>query len=86
MNDIKIYAEELGAKSYKKGKPWKGYNVYVPVYSEETYIGLPYVILEKGDEVRICTDKEAMEYLSFSLRDSDEMKPNDKLTGLGENE
>ena len=86
MDEIKTLVEELGAKLYKKGKPWKGYNVYEPVYDEETYVGLPYVILEKNGEVRICTDKEAMEYLSFSLHGADEMKPNDKITGLGENE
>ena len=85
MDEIKTLVEELGAKSYKKGKSWKGYNVYVPVYEKEAYIGLPYVILEKGGKVRICTGKEALEYLSFSVG-ADEMKPNDKLTGLGENE
>ena len=85
MDEIKTLVEELGARSYKKGKSWKGYNVYVPVYEKEAYIGLPYVILEKNGEARICTDKEALEYLSFSVG-ADEMKPNDKLTGLGENE
>ena len=85
MDEIKMYVEELGAKTYKKGKSWKGYNVYVPVYEKEAYIGLPYVILEKNGKARICTGKEALEYLSFSVG-ADEMKPNDKLTGLGENE
>ena len=35
-------------------------------------IGLPYVVLKKGDEVRICTDKESLEYLNFCSSDEEE--------------
>ena len=85
MDEIKTLVEELGAKSYKKGKSWNGYEVYIPVYTGNPCIGLPLVVLVKDGQARICTGKEALEYLSFSVG-ADEMKPNDKLTGLGENE
>ena len=64
---IRSLIEELNTSEYKKGRPWKGYEVYEPVYDEDVCIGLPYVILAKDDEVRISTDDEALEYLAFSL-------------------
>ena len=57
---------ELGAKAYKEGKPWCGYKVYLPVYEGNPVIGIPYVVLQSEEEVRLCTPDEAMEYLEFS--------------------
>lgn len=66
MNEkVKELVADLGAKSYKKGKPWKGYEVFIPQYSGDVCIGLPYVVLAKGEEARICTDEEALDYLGF---------------------
>lgn len=65
---IRSFLEELNASEYKKGKPWKGYLVYEPVYDEDVCMGLPYVILANDDEVRISTDDEALDYLAYSSR------------------
>ncbi|MBS6477727.1 MAG: hypothetical protein KH405_07955 [Firmicutes bacterium] len=69
---IQSFIEELNTSEYKKGRPWKGYEVYEPVYDDDVCIGLPYVILAKDDEVRISTDDEALEYLAFSLESGTE--------------
>ena len=74
INDerVKELLYELCAKTYIKGKSWKGYEVFEPYYSRPICIGLPYVVLKKGDEVRICTDKESLEYLNFCSPDEEE--------------
>ena len=63
--------------------------MYEPVYDAPVYIGLPLVILAKGDEVRISTDEESREYLDYQLKksgyiDEEEMLPDDTLSGKGE--
>ena len=68
---IKELLEDLGTKSCKTGIPWKGYNVYIPQYKGNPCIGLPYVILEKGEEVRISTPEESEEYLDFEFKNSE---------------
>ena len=62
---IQELIEDLGAKSYKKGVDWNGYQVYIPQYKGNPCIGLPYVVLQKGEEVRISTPDESMEYLAY---------------------
>ena len=57
--------EELGASKYKKGVDWNGYQVYIPEYKGNPCIGLPYVVLVKGDEVRISTEDESLKYLDY---------------------
>lgn len=63
---IKGMMAGLGASRYKKGVPWKGYEVYKPVYTEFAFRGHPYVVLVKGDRVRLSTPEESIEYLGFS--------------------
>lgn len=63
--DVKGLAADLNANGVKKGKNWRGYTVYIPQYKKKCYVGLPYVILVKGDEARISTDSEAMAYLAY---------------------
>ena len=69
--NIKLAIRALGASRYKKVKPWNGYDVYEPVYTEMAYRGLSYVVLVKDDEVRLSTTDETIEYLG-SLSDDDE--------------
>jgi len=57
---------KLGAYKSKKGKDWNGYEVFVPQYRGNPIIGLPVVILQKGDEARISTNQECFEYLDFA--------------------
>ena len=69
--NIKFAIRALGANRYKKVKPWNGYDVYEPIYTEMAYRGLPYVVLVKDDEVRLSTTDEPIEYLG-SLSEDDE--------------
>ena len=64
--NIKSAIRALGANRYKKGVSWKGYEVYKPVYTEFAFRGHPYVVLVKGDRVRLSTPEESIEYLGFS--------------------
>ena len=64
---------ELAAQRCKKGKDWKGYKVYEPVYKKPACIGLPLVVLVKDSEVRLSTREECFQYLDFAYSDeSDE--------------
>lgn len=69
MEEIEDYMEELNADSYQKGKGWKGYDVYIPEYKQLVYIGLPYVVLVRGEEVRLSTEEESLEYLEYSEKE-----------------
>ena len=79
MEDIILeLIEDLGAKSYKKGVDWNGYKVYIPQYKGNPCIGLPYVVLEKGDEIRVSTPEESIEYLEYEkYADDMGMLPNE---------
>ena len=50
--------EALGADGYRKGKSWKGYEIYIPDYKKPVYIGFPYVVMVKEKEVRLSTEEE----------------------------
>lgn len=63
---IENFMEELNADSYRKGEDWNGNEVYVPEYSQPVYIGLPYVVLVKEKNVRLSTEEESLDYLSYS--------------------
>lgn len=55
----------LNAKNYETGAKWNGYDVYIPKYDQFSYVGPPFVVFARGDEVRISTEDEAFEYLDF---------------------
>jgi hypothetical protein len=65
ISQLKRY---IFADSFKKGKFWNGYNVYVPVFKNEYTGGFPFVVLEKDGEFRRCTQKESLEYLNFEKK------------------
>ena len=56
----------LNADRAKRGADFKGYEVYIPVYSGEVTVGFPLVVMKKGDEVRLSTEEESLEYLDCS--------------------
>lgn len=56
-------ADEFGTRSYKQGKSYNGYDVYIPQFKQTAFTGLPYVVLVKGDEMRLSTPDEALDYL-----------------------
>ncbi len=69
MNDINRKLEELknelAAQEFVRGKDWNSYQVYIPQYSQKTYVGLPLIVLVKGNEVRVSTVDESTDYLEF---------------------
>lgn len=71
MKKIKQLLNQLSADKAEKGKEWKGYEVYVPVYSQPALVGLPLVILVKGNEQRISTPEESLEYLAYCQEQCD---------------
>lgn len=68
--------KQLHGDGFKMGKDWNGYKVFVPVYKKETYVGYPLVVLAKGDEVRVSTIDESLEYLAFSSTGTEEENEN----------
>ena len=64
MDEIKTLVEELGAKSYKKGKSWNGYEVYIPVYTGNPCVGLPLVVLVKDGESHEIVKRQTYEYIT----------------------
>ena len=64
-NLIQELTEDLGAQSYKQGLEWKGFKVYIPQYKGTPCVGLPFVILQKGEEIRLSSEDESLEYLEY---------------------
>lgn len=62
-NDIKKFAVVNGYKDAVYLKKWRGYKCYEPIMQEDSvsYIGLPLVIMVKGNEIRMSTPNEAMQ-------------------------
>ena len=60
---VKELLEQLGTYYASKGEKFNGYEVYIPQYSGDPAIGFPLVVFKKGDEVRISTPEESINYL-----------------------
>lgn len=56
---------ELGASGYQKDN-WNGYTVYVPVFNNVAYTGLPVVILEKDGDFRLSDSQETFDYFDYA--------------------
>lgn len=65
MEEVRALMEELGAREWARGADFKGYEVYIPVYEGEPFIGFPLVVMKKGSEVRLSTNEESIEYLDL---------------------
>ena len=59
MSNIEKFAKLQGFDKIEPAGKWRGYNVYKPVYEEEVTVGLPLVILVKGNNIRMSTPDEA---------------------------
>ncbi len=62
---LEEYKKLLSADCFKKGKQWRGYNVYEPIYKREVEGGLPRVVLEKNGIMRESSHQECFEYMTF---------------------
>lgn len=61
--DVLSFAVKQGYNGAAYLKKWKGYLAYEPIFknSEAAFVGLPLVILKKGNEIRMSTARECME-------------------------
>lgn len=72
---IRAFANRQGLFDFisiERRPDWRGYEVYEPVYEEKNgyppAIGLPYVILVKGEAIRMSTTNEALEWLADEVK------------------
>ena len=65
---IAALCDELGTENVREHGEWNGYTVYEPQYSQMPVIGYPYVILVRGDEARISTVDESLDYINYVNR------------------
>lgn len=64
LDEVIKFAKAQGYKSAEQVESWKGFDVFEPVYDtkdEISVIGLPLVILVKGDQIRMSTPDEAIQ-------------------------
>lgn len=62
------FARKQGYDKVEYSGKWRGYDVYTPevdygTEKEPAIIGLPLIILVKGNEIRLSTPDEAFAYL-----------------------
>jgi hypothetical protein len=60
------FALQQGYSDVIKEKPWRGYDVYSPIYGDDdgsACVGLPLIILVKNGKIRLSTEDEAFAYL-----------------------
>ncbi len=60
--DILDFAKKKGYDNIQFLKKWNGYECYEPLFDnvEILFIGLPLVIMVKGNEIRMSTIEECM--------------------------
>lgn len=65
METIISFAKQQGYDNAIYLGKWKGYDAYEPVFdgADVSFVGLPYIILAKGDTVRMSTSEEALEQI-----------------------
>lgn len=68
INKIIKFANENGYSGAVYLNEWRGYSCYEPTFDDEdvSFVGLPLIIMVKGDEIRMSTPEEAMEHLDES--------------------
>ncbi|MCD8286733.1 MAG: hypothetical protein LUD50_05865 [Clostridia bacterium] len=55
------------ADEYVRGYDWNGYEVYEPVYTTPMFIRGPWVVFVRGNDVRVSTDLEGLNYLDYRI-------------------
>lgn len=68
IEEVKAFAKKQGYDDVLYLEKWKGFDVYEPVFDgdEPSFVGVPLVILVKGDTVRMSTVEEAFEQLNHN--------------------
>lgn len=65
IEKVKAFAKKQGYDDVLSIGKWKGFDAYEPVFNgeEPSFIGVPLLILVKGDSIRMSTVDEAFEQL-----------------------
>lgn len=65
-DNIKAFAKKMGYDDALYIGKWKDYEAYEPMFEGDDvlFVGNPYLILVKGDEIRMSTEEEAFEQLN----------------------
>lgn len=65
IEQVKEFAKQQGYDDVLQIGKWKGFDAYEPVFNGEdvSFIGVPLLILVKGDNIRMSTVEEAFEQL-----------------------
>lgn len=65
INKIIAFAKENGYSGAVYLNEWRGYSCYEPTFSDDevAFVGLPLIIMVKGDEIRMSTPEEAMKHI-----------------------
>ena len=63
--EILKFAKKQGYDEISYLGKWKEYEVYEPMfdYDGESFVGLPLIILVKGDEIRMSTPEESLQQI-----------------------
>ena len=66
MDAIIRFAKKQGYDTVARLEPWNGFDVYEPLFEgeDDAIVGLPLVILVKGDEIRMSTPEESMQTIA----------------------
>ena len=63
IDKVKQFAIKQGYKDIKKLENWNGYEIYEPIMGEDAIIGIPLVIMVKGNNIRMSSIEEAFRYM-----------------------
>lgn len=69
MNEVLAFAKAQGYTGALPLGKWRGYEIFEPVFesdgstAEAPAIGVPLMIMKKGDEIRMSTVEEAYQQL-----------------------
>ena len=65
IKQVKDFAKQQGYDDVLSIGKWKGFDAYEPVFNGDgtSFIGVPLLILVKGDSIRMSTVEEAFEQL-----------------------
>lgn len=65
LKKVKDFAIKSGYQNAEYLTKWKDFSVYQPFFNDEEthYIGLPRVILVRGDKIRLSNDEESFAFI-----------------------
>jgi hypothetical protein len=70
METVISFAKQQGYDNALYLGKWKEYDAYEPVFdgADVSFVGLPFMILTKGDTVRMSTSEEAFEQIQDTVK------------------